>query len=41
VSACPDDALQLVRKSADELSPLPGSVGEILHEWSAERGGAK
>ena len=41
VSACPEDALQLVRKPVEELSALPGSVGEILHEWSAERGGAK
>lgn len=38
VSVCPEDALQLVRKPADGLSPLPSSVGEILHEWAEERG---
>jgi ferredoxin len=38
VSACPEDALQLIRKSDEELSELPTSVGSILREWSVERG---
>ncbi len=38
VSVCPEDALQLIRKSDEELSELPTSVGSILREWSVERG---
>ena len=36
VSVCPEDALQLIRKSDEELSELPTSVGSILREWSVE-----
>jgi ferredoxin len=38
VSVCPEDALQLIRKSDEELSELPITVGSILQEWSVERG---
>lgn len=38
VSVCPEDALQLIKKSDEELSELPTSVGSILREWSVERG---
>jgi ferredoxin len=38
VSVCPEGALQLIRKSDEELSELPTSVGSILSEWSVERG---
>ena len=38
VSVCPEDALQLIKKSDEELSELPTTFGSIQREWSVERG---